>query len=81
MIGTKMATTKLPSQEKKDLDKFMKFFTLKAAQIIVQSRLGEKVHTKCDPDSSGTVWVSKNVFFNGFLYKNLVCNFFIYISP
>ncbi|XP_075229468.1 autophagy-related 13 isoform X2 [Lycorma delicatula] len=57
MIGTKMATTKIPSsQEKKDLDKFMKFFTLKAAQIIVQSRLGEKVHTKCDPDSSGTVW-------------------------
>ncbi|RZF48699.1 hypothetical protein LSTR_LSTR011186 [Laodelphax striatellus] len=51
-----MSTMKLSSQEKKDLDKFMKFFTLKSAQIIVQSRLGEKVNTKCDPDSSGTVW-------------------------
>ncbi|XP_022195091.1 autophagy-related protein 13 homolog isoform X2 [Nilaparvata lugens] len=51
-----MSTMKLSLQEKKDLEKFMKFFTLKSAQIIVQSRLGEKVNTKCDPDSSGTVW-------------------------
>lgn len=53
-----MAAVKLGIQDKKDLDKFTKFLALKAAQIIVQSRLGEKVHTKCKPHSSGTDWVS-----------------------
>lgn len=52
----KMATVKLSIQDKKDLDKFTKFLALKAAQIIVQSRLGEKVQTKCKPHSSGTDW-------------------------
>ncbi|XP_063239954.1 autophagy-related protein 13 homolog isoform X2 [Bacillus rossius redtenbacheri] len=51
-----MATVKLSIQDKKDLDKFTKFLSLKAAQIIVQSRLGGKVHTKCKPYSSGTDW-------------------------
>lgn len=51
-----MAAVKLGIQDKKDLDKFTKFLALKAAQIIVQSRLGEKVHTKCKPHSSGTDW-------------------------
>lgn len=55
----KMATVKLSIQDKKDLDKFTKFLALKAAQIIVQSRLGEKVQTKCKPHSSGTDWVSE----------------------
>lgn len=50
---------KLSMQDKKDLDKFMKFLALKAAQIIVQSRSGEKVVTKCKPDSSGADWVIK----------------------
>ncbi|XP_067002888.1 autophagy-related protein 13 homolog isoform X2 [Anabrus simplex] len=56
LIDMKMATVKLSIQDKKDLDKFTKFFALKAAQIIVQSRLGEKFHTKCKPHSSGTDW-------------------------
>ncbi|XP_043278348.1 autophagy-related protein 13 homolog isoform X2 [Venturia canescens] len=49
-------TMKLSMQDKKDLDKFTKFLALKAAQIIVQSRTGEKVVTKCKPDSSGADW-------------------------
>lgn len=57
-----MATVKLSIQDKKDLDKFTKFLALKAAQIIVQSRLGEKVHTKCKPHSSGTDWVSGTIY-------------------
>lgn len=52
-----MASPKLNPQEKKDLDKFTKFLALKSAQIIVQSRLGEKVHTQCKPHSSGIDWV------------------------
>ncbi|KAG8223688.1 hypothetical protein J437_LFUL004053 [Ladona fulva] len=51
-----MASVKLSTQDKKDLDKFTKFLALKAVQIIIQSRLGEKVSTKCKPNSSGTDW-------------------------
>lgn len=54
-----MASVKLNAQDKKDLDKFTKFLALKAAQIIVQSRLGEKVQTQCKPHSSGADWVSQ----------------------
>lgn len=49
---------KLSSGEKKDLDKFTKFWALKSTQIIVQSRLGEKASTACKPQSNGTDWVS-----------------------
>lgn len=48
---------KLSSQEKKELDKFTKFLALKSTQIIVQSRLGEKVSTPCKPQTTGTDWV------------------------
>lgn len=51
-----MSTLKLSMQDKKDLDKFTRFLALKAAQIIIQSRSGEKVSTKCKPYSSGTDW-------------------------
>ncbi|KAL0280151.1 UNVERIFIED_CONTAM: hypothetical protein PYX00_001530 [Menopon gallinae] len=51
-----MASGKLNAQEKKDLDKFTKFLSLKAAQIIVQSRLGEKVQMQCKPHSPGADW-------------------------
>ncbi|CAG9818589.1 unnamed protein product [Phaedon cochleariae] len=47
---------KLNSQEKKELDKFTKFLALKSTQIIVQSRLGEKVSTACKPQTTGTDW-------------------------
>lgn len=59
-----MSTLKLSTQDKKDLDKFTKFLALKAAQIIVQSRSGEKVSTKCKPNSSGTDWVSSSIYNN-----------------
>ncbi|XP_014243452.1 autophagy-related protein 13 homolog isoform X2 [Cimex lectularius] len=50
------ANNKLSAQDKKDLDKFTKFLALKSAQIIVQSRMGEKINTKCNPETSGTDW-------------------------
>lgn len=52
---------KLSIQDKKDLDKFTKFLALKATQIIVQSRLGEKVSTPCKPQTAGADWV-RSVF-------------------
>ena len=49
---------KLTKQEKMDLSKFFKFFALKFTQIIVQSRLGHTVHTKCKTYiNTGSDWV------------------------
>lgn len=62
-----MSALKLSMQDKKDLDKFTKFLALKAAQIIVQSRSGEKVSTKCKPNSSGTDWVRYMIYLLFFL--------------
>ncbi|KAK4877724.1 hypothetical protein RN001_010230 [Aquatica leii] len=42
---------KLSNQEKKDLDRFTKFLVLKSAQVIVDSRLGNKVSTPCKTTS------------------------------
>ncbi|EEB19258.1 conserved hypothetical protein [Pediculus humanus corporis] len=73
-----MASVKLNALEKKDLDKFIKFLALKAAQIIVQSRLGEKIQTQCKSHLSGTDWVIYDVielvsiiykFFNGDIHS------------
>lgn len=66
-----MTRMKLSSQDKKDLDKFTKFWALKSTQVIVQSRLGEKASTACKPQSSGTDWVS----FSGCV----ICNREIYL--
>lgn len=52
----KMSIVKLSVQDRKDLEKFTKFLVLKAVQVIVQSRLGEKIRTKSKPHSSGSDW-------------------------
>jgi autophagy-related protein 13 len=52
-------TSKLNAQDRQDLEKYTRFLAIKATQIIVQSRLGEPVSTKCKPSSSGTDWVRK----------------------
>lgn len=44
-----------------ELNKYLKFLSLKFSQAIVQSRLGLPIITKCN--SSGTDWVSKMVKF------------------
>ncbi|XP_068761520.1 autophagy-related protein 13-like [Montipora capricornis] len=43
-------------QEERDLKRFLKFLSFKAVQVIVQSRLGEKIHTKSKPNSMGQDW-------------------------
>ena len=42
-------------QDKRELEKFIKLFVFKTPQVIVQSRLGEKIQTSADPQSSN--WV------------------------
>ncbi|EDW24520.1 GL24192 [Drosophila persimilis] len=39
----------------KDLEKFIKFLALKSTQVVVQSRLGEKIQTQCNP-LAGNDW-------------------------
>ncbi|XP_004708397.1 autophagy-related protein 13 isoform X5 [Echinops telfairi] len=48
--------TDLNSQDRKDLDKFIKFFALKTVQVIVQSRLGEKICTRSSSSPTGSDW-------------------------
>uniref|UniRef100_A0A8C2X513 Autophagy-related protein 13 n=1 Tax=Cyclopterus lumpus TaxID=8103 RepID=A0A8C2X513_CYCLU len=46
----------LSPQDKKDLDKFIKFFALKTVQVIVQARLGEKIGTRSSSSPTGSDW-------------------------
>lgn len=66
---------KLTTQERKDLDKFIKFLALKSTQIIVESRLGDKISTPCKPHTTGADWVCDIVIklaFYSITYNNLV---------
>lgn len=49
-----MSTQRINAAEK-DLEKFIKFLALKSTQVVVQSRLGEKIQTKCNP-MAGNDW-------------------------
>uniref|UniRef100_F6RF40 Autophagy-related protein 13 n=3 Tax=Ciona intestinalis TaxID=7719 RepID=F6RF40_CIOIN len=51
-----MSSSNLSTQDKRDLDKFIKFLSLKSTQIIVQSRLGRKVSTKSVASPTGAEW-------------------------
>ncbi|XP_006816811.1 autophagy-related protein 13-like [Saccoglossus kowalevskii] len=55
-MSTETKITPQSQQDKKDLEKFIKFLALKSIQVIVQSRLGNKTHTKCKPQSTGSDW-------------------------
>ncbi|CAL8309279.1 unnamed protein product [Merluccius merluccius] len=46
----------LSPQDKKDLDKFIKFFALKTVQVIIQARLGEKICTHSSSSPTGSDW-------------------------
>lgn len=56
-----MATQKLSPQDRKDLDKFTKYLVFKCAQIIIQSRSGEKVNMPSKLVSSGTDWFNLSI--------------------
>lgn len=56
-----MAASRLSRQDLKDLEKFVKYLTFKSAMIVVQSRLGTKVHTQSKNLSSGTDWFNLTI--------------------
>ncbi|XP_062512621.1 autophagy-related protein 13-like isoform X2 [Corticium candelabrum] len=43
-------------QDKRDLERYVKFFTQKAVQLVVQSRKGGKQRTTSKPNSTGEDW-------------------------
>lgn len=45
-----------------EISKFLKFLAFKSTQIIVQSRLGGLIYTKCN--NTGTDWVRYKAFFD-----------------
>ncbi|KAH8354458.1 hypothetical protein KR084_011517 [Drosophila pseudotakahashii] len=49
-----MSAQRLNAAER-DLEKFIKFLVLKSTQVVVQSRLGEKMQTQCNP-LAGSDW-------------------------
>lgn len=51
-------TSHVSTQERRELDKYIKFFSAKSVQAIIQSRLGERIHSRCKVQSSGNDWVS-----------------------
>ena len=53
------ASSKLSPQDKKDLEKFTKYFVYKCVQVIVGSRLGERAKSLSKSVSSGADWVCK----------------------
>jgi hypothetical protein len=67
----------LSNEDHEALEKFTKFFLVKAAQIIVQSRLGEKKTTKSKPVYSGSEWVNQIFKFQNIIliYSFLVSSF------
>ncbi|XP_020292712.1 autophagy-related protein 13 homolog isoform X2 [Pseudomyrmex gracilis] len=49
-------STQISMQDRKELEKFTKYLALRAAQVIIQARSGQKVNTACKPDSSAGDW-------------------------
>ncbi|KAK3509994.1 hypothetical protein QTP70_024343, partial [Hemibagrus guttatus] len=56
ILARVMMDSDLSPQDKKDLDKFIKFFVLKTVQVIVQARLGEKICTRSSSSPTGSDW-------------------------
>ena len=51
----------LTMQERKDMERFVKFLTQKMVQVIVQSRLGEKMYTPCKEHPSSSDWFNLGI--------------------
>ena len=56
-----MAAAKLCAQDCKDLEKYLRYFVYKSAQIIVQSRLGERLSLPSKQFATGADWFNLTV--------------------
>ena len=71
-----MTDYQLSNDDHEALEKFTKFFLVKAAQIIVQSRLGERKTTKSKQVHSGNEWVNSTTIINIDISNNKISNLF-----
>ena len=58
----------------REVEKYLKFFTLKSLQCVIQSRLGLKEKTKCNPKAMGLDWFNlslENSDANNILQNNI----------
>ena len=60
-VSKGLASAGLSSQEQKDMERFVKFLSQKMVQVIVQSRLGEKVCTPCKAHPSPSDWFNLGI--------------------
>lgn len=56
-----LAAVGLTIQEQKDMERFVKFLSQKMVQVIVQSRLGEKICTPCKAHPSTSDWFNLGI--------------------
>jgi len=56
-----MAAAKLSAQDCKDLEKYLRYFVYKSAQIIVNSRLGERVSLPSKQFATGADWFNLTI--------------------
>ncbi|EAA10737.4 AGAP005715-PA [Anopheles gambiae str. PEST] len=56
-----MASQSGSLQDRSNLEKYIRQLAMKAAQIIVQSRLGEKIATESNPNSTSTDWFNISI--------------------
>ncbi|XP_067138560.1 autophagy-related protein 13-like [Centruroides vittatus] len=55
------AGIKVSVQDRKEVERFIRFIVLKTVQVVVQSRLGDKIRTKSKPHSSGSDWFNLSI--------------------
>jgi len=56
-----MTGARLNMQEQKDMERFVKFLTQKMVQVIIQSRLGERIYTPCKSHPSTSDWFNLGI--------------------
>ena len=56
-----MAAAKLSTQDCKDLEKYLRYFVYKSAQVIVQSRLGERLSLPSKQFATGADWFNLTI--------------------
>lgn len=68
MVNVSPKMSNRVASDKRELEKYVKMFSTKAVQAIVQSRLGDKIQTISNPRSLSNDWVSEWGLFSALLY-------------
>lgn len=83
MVNVSPKMSNRVTSDKRELEKYVKMFSTKAVQAIVQSRLGDKIQTISNPRSLSNDWVSESDlywFLSFFPYKFQILIHFYFIA-